>query len=334
MSFGSPYLLLTLFAVPLAAGGYVLLERERARRSRAWARTALLPNIVQEPPIRRRHLPAALFLLALAFLLVGFARPQRTVTVSNRNDPTVAVLVDVSGSMAAHDLVSSRVAAASTVAKDLIQRLPGRTRVAVMTFGDKVQIPVPPTHDSAQAIAHLPTTISPKAGTSLGDALSAATAVVTASAGKTGLGSRYPGAVLVFTDGTQTAGGTLPTQAAETAFVQHVPISTVAVGTSRGTVTQAVSVDGFDTTVQYSVPVDAKILSSIAQTAGGTAYALDSQADEQQLAGHLTAVYQHLRPPAQPTRHEQELSAACAAVALLLVAGAVGTSLVWFGRIA
>ena len=203
-----------------------------------------------------------------------------------------------------------------------------------MTFGDKVQIPVTPTHDAAQAIAHLPTVISPKSGTSLGDALSAATAVVTASAGKTEVGSRYPGAVLVFTDGTQTAGGTLPAQAAETAFVEHVPIYTVAVGTNGGTVTQPVSVDGFDTTVQYSVPVNPKILGSVAQTAGGAAYTLSSRADEQRLAGQLTSVYQHLQPPAQPTRHEQALSAACAALALLLVAGGVGTSLIWFGRVA
>jgi Ca-activated chloride channel family protein len=334
VSFGSPGLLATLAAVPLAAVGYALLERARARRSRMWARPALQPNMVQTPPSRRRHVPPALFLLALAFLLVGFARPQRTVTVANSNDPTVVVLVDVSGSMAARDVAATRVAAASSVAKELLRRLPARDRVAVMTFGNRVQVPVPPTHDVAQAVAHLPARIVPKAGTSLGDALSQAIAVVTASAGKTQPGSGYPGAVLVFTDGVQTAGGTAPPQAAETAFIEHVPIYTVAVGTTHGTVTQPVSIDGFDTTVQYSVPVDGKVLRAVARTTSGRAFALASPADAQRLPDDLRAVYRQLHAPAQPVRHEQALSAVCAALALALVAAAVGTSLLWFGRMA
>jgi hypothetical protein len=204
-----------------------------------------------------------------------------------------------------------------------------------MTFGDKVQLPVPPTHDTAQALAHLPAKNSPKAGTSLGDALSQAIAVVTSSSGRTQLGSGYPGAVVVFSDGTQTAGGTLPAQAGETAFVEHVPVYTVAVGTNHGTVTQPVSVDGFDTTVDYAVPVNAKVLGDVVRAAEtGKAYTLDAQANEQDLARQLDSVYSHLESPEQPTRHEQQLSVAFAALALLLVAGGVGTSLLWFGRVA
>jgi Ca-activated chloride channel homolog len=334
MSFGSPYLLLSLLVIPPAVAGYALLERRRARHTTAWAGSVMLPNVVQAPSRRLRHVPAALFLLGLTALLVGFARPQRAVTNSNANAPTVVVVLDVSGSMASHDVGPSRIGAASEVAKRFITDVPAHDRVSVVTFGNRIRVLVPPTLDRAAAIAQLPSKITPEAGTSLGDALSSAIAVVTATSGKTQPGSGYPGAILVFSDGAQTAGGTLPDQAANTAFVEHVPIDTVAVGTPGGTVTQPVHVDGFDTSAEFAVPVDAGSLQAIAKATSGTAFALRASSEGPSLAGKLKAVTHGLRSPAQPERRSQGLSAFSAAVALALVAGGIAVSTLWFGRAA
>ena len=72
------------------------------QRAAAWAAPALLPNMVERPPAWRRFLPTALLLVGAALLLVGFARPQATITVK-KQDATVVLVLDVSGSMAAKD---------------------------------------------------------------------------------------------------------------------------------------------------------------------------------------------------------------------------------------
>jgi Ca-activated chloride channel family protein len=58
---------------------------------------------VARSPGWRRHLPAALYLLALAGLLLALARPQATVLVP-KQQANVILIMDVSGSMNATDV--------------------------------------------------------------------------------------------------------------------------------------------------------------------------------------------------------------------------------------
>ena len=83
----------------------------RKREAAAFANPALMPNLVPRLPGFRRHVPAALFLLAAAVLVVALARPQRTVAAPQRA-ANVILVHDVSGSMRADDVEPSRLAAA------------------------------------------------------------------------------------------------------------------------------------------------------------------------------------------------------------------------------
>lgn len=335
MSFGAPYLLLTLIAIPIAAVGYELLERRRRRRSTAWSRPELLPNTVRTPPAWVRRVPAAIFLLALAALLLGFAKPERVTTNNHATGPTVAVVLDVSGSMAARDVGPSRLDLSSQVAARFIRRLPARDLVAVLTFGDRVRLVVSPTTDRPEAIAHLPRTITPKSGTSLGDGIVQAIAAVAASSGtSTTTRNASTGLVVVFSDGAQTAGGTLPGDAGSTALVEGIPVDTVAVGTPRGTVTQQVSVDGFSTSVQYPVPVDPGNLVSVSKVSRGGAFQLSSAAQAPTIAARLVTAGGKLAAPPSAASHTQRLSALAAGLGLLLAIGAVVLSTVSVGRFA
>src|SRR5215510_7517602 len=103
MSFASPWLLLSLLLVPVAVLGYFLLERRRASRAERWSSSALMPNMVPSKPGVRRYVPLVLFLIALVLLLAGFARPQATIDVP-REGATVALALDISGSMDAKDV--------------------------------------------------------------------------------------------------------------------------------------------------------------------------------------------------------------------------------------
>src|SRR5471032_1736934 len=139
-------MLFALIAVPLAAFGYWTLERRRTGRASAWSTQPMLPNIVRRPSPRLRYVPAALMLIGLTFLLVGFARPQRVLN-SVRSGATVVLAFDVSGSMASNDVQPSRIMAAHNGAVAFVNELPSKYQVAVVTFADKVNLVVAPTTD-------------------------------------------------------------------------------------------------------------------------------------------------------------------------------------------
>jgi Ca-activated chloride channel family protein len=107
MSFGSPLFLLALLALPLLALAYVLLRRRPARYPVRFTNLDVLATVAAGTTSWRRHAGALLFLLALAALLVGFARPQMN-RLTDREEATVVLVVDVSGSMMAKDVKPTR----------------------------------------------------------------------------------------------------------------------------------------------------------------------------------------------------------------------------------
>ena len=103
MSFQSPLALIGLVLVPVLAGLYVLRERRRQSYATRFTAPALLPNLVSTTPGWRRHLPLALFLVALAAMVVGVARPRASVSVQ-REEATVLIAIDSSLSMSSKDV--------------------------------------------------------------------------------------------------------------------------------------------------------------------------------------------------------------------------------------
>jgi Ca-activated chloride channel homolog len=337
MSFASPELLFALIAVPLAAIGYRLLERRRARRAVAWTSSAMIPNAARRPPSRLRYIPAACFLLGLTFLLLGFARPQRTlasVNTSHGGGTTIVLLLDLSGSMAAQDTAPTRIAAAHAIAVRFLQKLPSRYRVALVTFGNEVQVPVPPTFNHRLVINRLPSTVIPRSGTSLGDAIAQATAVVVQGYGPSTPGQPYhPGAVLLISDGAQTAGGTTPDHAALFARADGIPIDTVAIGTAHGQVVQKLKIGNYTISSRISVPVDYSTLAGVAQTTRGTFYKGTALFDPASVS-KLVKVYTSIGSTSVPGHRQHDLTAAAGEVALLFVLAGIVLSGLWFGRIA
>jgi Ca-activated chloride channel family protein len=115
MSFQWPYALVALAVIPLVVYLYVRRDRARTADAARFGNTALLPNVVDRAPGRRRHLPLAILLVALAAMIVGVARPHATVTV-RREEATVILAIDVSRSMRANDVKPTRLGAARAAA--------------------------------------------------------------------------------------------------------------------------------------------------------------------------------------------------------------------------
>ena len=339
MSFGAPQLLLALIAVPIAAIAYAVFEGRRAQRSTAWSRPPMQPNTVSRPSRRLGLIPPALFLVGLSFLLVGFARPQQASSSNGRAiGPTIVLAFDVSGSMAARDIRPTRLRAARELAIRLLNTLPSKYEVAVVTFANKVHLTVPPTFDRADVIAHLPQTITPLTGTSIGDGISASVSLIIQAIPQGVPVDRFhpPGAVLVLSDGAQTGGGTTPADAASTAFVYAIPINSVIVGNSGGSVTQPLKVDGFRTSIQIAVPALPLELQGASQLTGGAFFDGSSIADLNAAAKLLPARVkgEGLRAITQATHGNHELSAAAGEVGLAFVLGGILLSGLWFGRLA
>ncbi len=102
MSFQSPILLLALAILPLLAALYVFSQRRRRAYAVRFTNLALLGQVMGKGPGFRRHLPAILFGLGTAGLLIAMARPTAAISIP-RDRASVMLVVDVSGSMAASD---------------------------------------------------------------------------------------------------------------------------------------------------------------------------------------------------------------------------------------
>jgi Ca-activated chloride channel family protein len=339
VSLAAPQYLLALIAVPIMATVYFVFESRRARRSTAWSRPQLQPNIVTRPSRRLGLVPPVLFLAGLALLVVGFARPQRANSSNGRViGPTIVLAFDVSGSMAARDIQPTRLRAARELATRFLNRLPSNYEVAVLTFGNKVHLTVPPTFDHADVIAHLPKAVTPLSGTSIGDGISAAVSlIIQAIPQGVPVDRLHPaGSVVVFSDGAQTGGGTEPADAGSTAFVYAIPINSVIVGTSHGAVTQPLKVDVFRTSIQIAVPALPLDLQRVSQLTGGTTLEATSAADLNAAATKLPGVIkgENLSAITRTTPGKHELSAAAGMAGLAFVLGGILLSGLWFGRLA
>ena len=133
MSLESPSLLPLLLLVPLALGGYVLLGRRRRRYAVRFSNLELAAGVVERSAAWRRHVPPALFLLALTALLLALARPHATLSVP-RERATVILAMDSSGSMTATDVAPSRLVASWRAARSFRETLPKQIRAGVVGF--------------------------------------------------------------------------------------------------------------------------------------------------------------------------------------------------------
>ena len=169
MNFLAPEMLLGLLLIPIAIGFYLWAQRRRSKYAVRFTNLALLSNLAPKRPSWRRHLPPVLYLGAIAALLIGLARPTMIVPVP-REDATVILTMDVSGSMRATDVSPTRLDAARASALSFIDQLPEKVRVGIVSFASEPTTLVSPTTDRAQLKAALDS-LTARDGTAMGDAL-------------------------------------------------------------------------------------------------------------------------------------------------------------------
>ncbi len=345
MTFLQPQLLLGLLLIPIAVGFYVWAQRRRTRYAVRFTNLDLLANLAARRPAWRRHLPPLLYLGAITALLIGLARPTMVVEVP-REDATVILAMDVSGSMRATDVSPTRLDAAKAAALSFVDQLPDNIRVGVVSFASEPTTLVSPTADRGQLRTAIEG-LTARDGTAMGDAMMQvldiaqriqtqdaetpdATAIPApaATSGTSDLPTDQPSgqpivAAILLSDGANSTGNTEPLDAANRAKTLGVPIYTIALGTPSGTVQVR---DDLGRTVTLDVPPDTQTLQAIADTTGGTAFDAPTAQD-------LASVYDHLESRVGYTEERQEVTYALVAAGLILVVVGAGMSAVWFGRL-
>jgi Ca-activated chloride channel homolog len=337
MTFATPLALLALPLIPLVVLALVLARRRRIRYAIRYPALDVLAGVVERER-RGRWIPAALLVLALTALLLGAARPMARVPVP-RDEATVMLIIDVSGSMNADDVEPTRMEAAQRAASRFLDRLPERFQVGLVTFSSEAETLVPPTTDR-EAVRSALASLNANGGTAMGDGLARALDVieaarqeanggaspptttdpatpgtVTPTPGSPDAGAAQPAVTpavtLLLSDGANSAGGD-PFVQAERARQLKVPVYTIALGTANGVLRQP---NAFGGTRIQPVPPDPDSLARIAETSNGRFFQAPT-------SENLTAVYDSLGSRIGFRFEEREVTVAFSAAGLLLLAAA------------
>ncbi|HEX5369674.1 MAG TPA: VWA domain-containing protein [Dehalococcoidia bacterium] len=332
MSFQWPWALAFLIIVPVLAGIYAMMQTRRRKYALRYASVSLVAQAVGTGPGIKRHIPAALYLLAITAGVIALARPRATVPVP-QNSGTVVLAIDVSGSMFAQDVSPDRMEATKQAVSDFVNKQPGGVKIGVVSFSDFAALVAPPTEDKKpvlQAISRL----RPQRGTNIGAGLQVALDAIyedqndgspppAASAGAatpTAVppSSAPPASIVLVSDG-QSNTGPEPLDVAKEAVNAGIKVYTVGIGTPEGTVLQIQGRNVF-------TRLDEDTMKSIAQQTGAKYFNAQSDAD-------LKAIYNDLSRERVIEKKNTEITFAFAGAALIIsvLAGALG--LTWFNRL-
>jgi len=316
LAFLSPDRLLILLVIPLLVAAYIFAMLRKNRRGMRFTNTSMLDVVVPKQSQWRRHLAVALSLLSLITLTAAFARPKTQVDVP-RERATIVIVIDASLSMEATDVKPNRLAAAKQAAIAFVESLPDKYNVAVVSLSGNPNILVPPTtaHDTVENAIN---TITLQESTAIGEGIvTALRALEQAPKDRSNPDAIAPGAIVMLSDGTNTAGRS-PQQAAAEARSAKVPVYTIAYGTENG----FVDLDG----KREPVPVDHDLMREIAELTRGE-YFTAATPDQ------LKKVYENIGSEVGYEKADREVTARFAgyglAFAVLAALGAISLGARW-----
>jgi Ca-activated chloride channel family protein len=274
---------------------------------------------------RRRHVPFALLLAALAVMIFALSRPQATLATS-RASGTVMLVMDVSNSMGADDVDPTRLGVAQDVARRFVETQPSSIDVGIVAFGAGALVTQQPTNQHHEVLAAIDR-LKSGGRTSLGEGMLLALSTIAGApvaapdpeeAPPPPIGYFPSATILLVSDGENT-GGPDPAAVAQLASDAGVHVSTVGVGSADGGV---ITVDGY----QVATALDEQALQGVADISGGT-YEPAAQASD------IDSITRSIDLRVTSVGKKTEITAvfAVAAIGLLLAGGAL--MLHWFGRI-
>jgi len=326
-------MLLTLLLVPLLGWLYVRLQRQRQTAVTDLGPLGMVQNQSGRSLGWRRHVPPALFLAGLTFLLFGLSRPEMPVSLP-RIEGTVILAFDVSNSMLADDLEPTRIEAAKTAARAFVENQPSTIQVGVVAFGNGGLVVQPPTNVQADVLTAVDR-LNPQGGTSLGQGIFTALNAIAEkplNIAETTLPEgplpedlppidieEYSSAVIVLLTDGENQSAPDPLEVAQLAAEAGVRIYPVGIGSAEGAVLE---IEGFNIVTRLNEPA----LQAIADLTNGLYY----QAEDEE---SLQDIYKNIDLQLTIKGEKMEITSLLAGIGAIFFLLGSGLSMVWFGRI-
>lgn len=341
MTFQWPIMLYSLALIPVVVLLYLRAQRRRSLLSEQF-RTVFQDNTARRRnPGFRRHIPALLFLIGLAVLLVALARPQAEVSLP-RVEGTIILVMDVSGSMAATDAQPNRLEAAKTAARQFILSQPETVKIGIVSFSGSGFAVQRPTNDQ-QALLSALGRLSPQTGTSLGQGIAVALNTIAMDMGAepvptpdtSGMDPQqlmradasllaqipkgpFPSAVIVLLSDGENNQPIDPLAAAQAAAERSVRVHALGFGTTAGT---TLKVDGYN----VHTALDEAALQEIARVGGGVYYNAQNEQEPQ-------IIYKNITPQLVVKPEMVEITFLLTGASILALLLGTAFSIIWFNR--
>ncbi len=347
-----PELLWLLLAIPLLLGAYVYALRRKKRAVIRYASLMLVRDAIGPRQTMRRHVPPALFLVALTAGILAVARPTASLVLP-ADHMTLILAMDVSRSMLAKDVAPNRISAAQAAVKAFVDGIPSNVRVGIVSFAGSASVVQTPTNVHEELIAAVDrfqlqratatgaglllslSQLLPNAGIDVesgvfdrnfsrqpGEASSLERTRKTKAEEKNFVavppGSYTGGAIVLLSDGRRTSGPD-PLAVAKLAADRGVRVYTVGFGTKDGA-----EIPGFEG-FSFFARLDEETLKSVAAITGAEYFHAGTSED-------LKKVYEKLNSKFTLERRETEVGALLSVLAALLLIGAGVLSMLWFHR--
>ncbi len=344
------WMLPVLIVIPFLVAYYIWVQRRRSKYAIRYSSLSLVRDALDKRSAWRRHIPPALFLLGIAAMLLALARPFSVVTLP-KQEGTVVLSIDVSGSMRANDLKPSRLDAAKAAARAFVEKQDATTRIGVVAFSGTASLVQVPTTDKDLALAAIDRLFLQRA-TAIGSGIlvsldaifetpdaptTSSQSVITPAAPVAPMpsptpvppGFHVPAIIVLLTDG-QSNTGVLPVQAAEKAAERGVRVYTIGVGTVQGTTIQGPG--GFSGGPGgqggggFRTALDERTLKRVAEMTDAEYF---HASDE----GALLQIYQNLDTQLILRTQRTEVTSLFTAGALAFLVIGAALSMFWFNRL-
>ena len=263
ITFAEPLYLYILAVIPAMIAFYVIKQQKTSASLRM---PGLQPFVRTGITFRHylRHILFVLRTIAVALLIIVFARPQATDKFQNTSTEGIDIVLtlDISGSMLARDFRPDRLEASKNVATEFISGRP-YDRMGLVVFSGESFTQCPLTTDHAVLVNLLREIKSGmiEDGTAIGMGLATAVNRIKDSEAKSKV-------VILLTDGVNNRGEIAPATAAGIAKTFGIRVYTIGVGTQGMAPYPVQTPFG----IQYQdmpVEIDEGILQEISQTTGG-----------------------------------------------------------------
>lgn len=339
-----PGFLLLLGLIPIIVAVYIWILRRRRRYAVRYSSLSLVRAAGPPKSSWRRHVPIALFLLALGSLVVALGRPTASVDVPS-GQATIILAMDISGSMCSTDIPPNRMLAAEEAALSFIRNQHPNTQIGIVVFAGFAEIIQSPTNDQdslERAIRSLSAARRTAIGSGILKSLDAIAEVdedvPPSNFGSSGesavtpvLPDTYaPHIIVLLTDGASNA-GPLPLDAAQQASDRGVRVYTIGFGTEQGApfafcdapFTGSFFGGGsFGGGGNFRRGIDEETLIQVSELTGGEYYSATS-------ASELEEVFKSLPLTLNTRRETMEMSVWFAALGALLAGAAILLSMLW-----